>query len=63
MAATATAADLLQRDDIGVLEVGKYADIIAMPQNPFDDIRVTENVDFVMKAGTVVKEIGAREFA
>ena len=62
-AATATAADLLQRDDIGVLEVGKYADIIAMPQNPFDDIRVTENVDFVMKAGTVVKEIGAREFA
>ena len=54
-AATSVAAELLQRDDIGVLAPGRNADIIAMPGNPFKDITVTERVDFVMKGGTVTK--------
>jgi len=52
------AAELLQRDNIGVLTPGRSADIVAMPGNPFEDIVVTERVDFVMKGGVVVKRVG-----
>jgi len=58
-AATSMAAELLQRDDIGVLAPGRNADIIAMPGNPFKDIAVTERVDFVMKSGTITRRVGA----
>ena len=58
-AATSVAAELLQRDDIGVLAPERNADIIAMPGNPFKDITVTERVDFVMKSGTVTRRDGA----
>jgi imidazolonepropionase-like amidohydrolase len=54
-AATSTAAEMLQRDDLGVLAVGKAADLVAMPGNPLQDIDVTGRVDFVMKQGTVYK--------
>jgi hypothetical protein len=37
-AATATAAELLGREDIGVLEPGRVADIVAMPGDPIADI-------------------------
>jgi imidazolonepropionase-like amidohydrolase len=43
------------RDDIGILAVGKAADIVAMPGDPFKDITVTERVDFVMKGGAIAK--------
>jgi imidazolonepropionase-like amidohydrolase len=39
----------------GSLEAGKWADIVAVPGNPVEDIRATEKVVFVMKEGTVVK--------
>ncbi len=55
-AATSVAADLLQLQDRGVLTPGKNADIVAMANNPFDDIRATENVCFVMKQGVTFKE-------
>ena len=54
-AATSVAAELLQRDDIGVLAPGKQADIVAMPGNPFKDIAATAKVDFVMKGGRVYR--------
>jgi len=57
-AATSTAADLLGRDDIGVLAPGRYADIVAMPGDPFEEIGVTEQVDFVMKGGACCKRGG-----
>ena len=50
-AATSVAAELLGRDDIGVLAPGKRADIVAMPGNPTADITATAHVDFVMKGG------------
>lgn len=52
-AATSVAAELLGRDDIGVLAPGKLADIVAMPGDPIADIRATAKVDFVMKDGAV----------
>ncbi|HMB92634.1 MAG TPA: amidohydrolase family protein [Rhodothermales bacterium] len=58
-AATVSAADLLgQSDNLGTLEPGKYADLIAVPRNPLDDINVMGEVSFVMKAGTVYKQDG-----
>jgi imidazolonepropionase-like amidohydrolase len=39
----------------GSLEVGKSADIVAVPGNPLDNIRQTEKPLFVMKEGTVYK--------
>jgi imidazolonepropionase-like amidohydrolase len=57
-AATSVAADLLARDDIGALAPGKLADIVAMPGDPIEDIRVTAKVDFVMKDGAVYRGRG-----
>ncbi|MGH8279557.1 MAG: metal-dependent hydrolase family protein [Gammaproteobacteria bacterium] len=59
-AATSVAAELLGQDDIGVLAVGKHADIVAMPADPIADIGVTAKVDFVMKSGRVYRGPGAQ---
>ncbi len=40
---------------IGALKPGYFADIIAVPGSPLDDISVVEHVSFVMKGGVVVK--------
>ena len=54
--ATINAADLMGWSaKTGTLEPGKWADIIAVPTNPLDDVRVLENIPFVMKAGVVYK--------
>jgi imidazolonepropionase-like amidohydrolase len=55
-AATSVAADLLRLDDLGVIAEGKIADLIAMPGDPFTDIDVTGQVDFVMKDGVIYKD-------
>ena len=54
-AATSVAANLLQRDDLGVLAPGKQADIVAMAGDPIADIAATEKVDFVMRAGRIYR--------
>ncbi|MGA2752662.1 MAG: amidohydrolase family protein [Terracidiphilus sp.] len=47
-------AKLLRWDgQIGELKPGFYADVIAVPGNPLDDISVVEHVSFVMKDGVV----------
>ncbi|HZB89734.1 MAG TPA: amidohydrolase family protein [Terracidiphilus sp.] len=54
--ATVNAADLMGwSGKTGSLEPGKWADIIAVETNPLDDVRVLEDVKFVMKAGVVYK--------
>jgi imidazolonepropionase-like amidohydrolase len=56
-AATSSAADLIDRaTDVGTLEAGKYADLIAVTANPLDKIEVLEHVAFVMKGGKVYKD-------
>lgn len=55
-AATIHAADLLGWSDrVGSISPGKYADIIAVDGNPLENIRLLEDVGFVMKGGVVVK--------
>jgi imidazolonepropionase-like amidohydrolase len=44
------------QDQIGGLKQGCWADIIAVPGNPLDDIRVLERVSFVMKSGIVYRK-------
>jgi imidazolonepropionase-like amidohydrolase len=54
VAATVNAADLLGlADDIGTLEAGKAADLIAVDGDPLQDVRALKHVVFVMKAGRV----------
>jgi imidazolonepropionase-like amidohydrolase len=45
--------------DAGILAAGKLADVIAVPGNPLQDIRTTEQVIFVMKGGVVAKDARA----
>lgn len=54
--ATVVASEHLEMaKDIGTLEPGKYADLIAVTKDPLKDIRVLEAVEFVMKGGEVYK--------
>ena len=56
-AATVNAADLLGlSSEIGTLEPGKAADIIAVVGDPLIDVTVLKQVGFVMKAGRIVKQ-------
>jgi imidazolonepropionase-like amidohydrolase len=58
-AATTHAAQLLKHDkDIGSVTAGKFADLVAVPSNPLDDISVMRHVSFVMKDGVVYKRDG-----
>lgn len=57
VSATINGADLIGKSkSLGTLEVGKVADIIAMHASPLNDIKELLDVDFVMKAGKVVKQ-------
>ncbi len=52
--ATVVAAELMGlSDQIGTLEPGKFADIVAVPGNPLHDVTQLEKVGFVMKGGVV----------
>ena len=55
--ATVSAAELLgQTANLGTLEAGKLADIIAVEGDPTQDIRVMQRVRFVMKQGVVYRQ-------
>ena len=53
--ATINAADALGRSDLGAIETGRFADLVAVPGNPAQDVTLLENIAFVMKGGVVVK--------
>jgi imidazolonepropionase-like amidohydrolase len=58
-AATTHAAELLHKSsDLGQIQSGRHADVIAVPGNPLEDITALERVSFVMKDGTVYKQDG-----
>lgn len=59
--ATIQAATLIGiEQQAGTVEPGKWADLIAVPGNPLDDITRMLDVTFVMKAGVVYKSPAAR---
>ena len=54
--ATRNAALLLDRwNDLGSIAEGKIADIVAVRGNPIDDVRLMQDVRFVMKDGVVYR--------
>jgi imidazolonepropionase-like amidohydrolase len=56
-AGTISGADLLAwSGEIGILRPGYFADVIAVPGNPLDDITALEKVSFVMKNGVIYKK-------
>jgi imidazolonepropionase-like amidohydrolase len=55
-AGTVNAADLMGwTDQVGSIEAGKFADIVAVNGDPLADISILQHVDFVMKGGVVYK--------
>ncbi len=54
--ATSRPADMLEmQGQIGVIAPGAYADIVAVNGDPLRDIKILQNVQFVMKDGKVFK--------
>jgi imidazolonepropionase-like amidohydrolase len=55
--ATLEAARVLGLDaELGTVEAGKLADLVAVPGDPLADIRATTKVSFVMKSGSIHKQ-------
>jgi imidazolonepropionase-like amidohydrolase len=60
--ATINAADLMGwSGKTGSIEPGHWADIIALERNRLEDVRVLQDVSFVMKGGTVYKNEAAKQ--
>ena len=56
LSATKEASILLGHNaTLGSITVGKFADIIAVSENPLENIRILEAIDFVMKDGDIYK--------
>ena len=56
-AATITNADLLgMKNELGKLKVGFIADIVAVNENPTENVNTLENAVFVMKEGVIYKQ-------
>lgn len=54
-AATVSAADLMgQSDELGTIAMGKYADLIAVDGNPYEDVTLLEKVAAVIKDGQII---------
>jgi imidazolonepropionase-like amidohydrolase len=60
-AATLNASEALGRSDVGVLEPGRYGDIVAVRGDPLQNVALLEHVDAVVKGGKLVKGPGATQ--
>jgi imidazolonepropionase-like amidohydrolase len=59
VSATSSAAELLgQKDKVGTIAAGRWADLVATAGNPLDNVRELEKVQFVLKGGVVFKQGG-----
>jgi imidazolonepropionase-like amidohydrolase len=59
-AATLNASEALGRGDVGVIEPGRYGDLVAVRGDPLRDVTILEHVDAVVKGGRLVKGSGAQ---
>ena len=53
--ATVVAAEVLDHPAVGLVASGRFADLVAVPGDPLEDITTLEDIPFVMKGGEVVK--------
>jgi imidazolonepropionase-like amidohydrolase len=53
-AATRNASQALGRNDVGVIEVGRFGDLVAVTGDPTRDVSVLEHPDAVIKGGALV---------
>jgi imidazolonepropionase-like amidohydrolase len=58
-AATLNASEALGRNNVGVIEPGRYGDLIAVRGDPLANVALLEHVDAVVKGGRLVKGPGA----
>jgi imidazolonepropionase-like amidohydrolase len=59
LCATRNAADLLgQSKNVGTVQAGRYADLVAVKGNPLTDIKLLQGISFVMKEGQIYKRDG-----
>jgi imidazolonepropionase-like amidohydrolase len=59
IAATSSAADLIgDSEDIGSIQPGRYADVVAVAGDPLQDVKELQKVQFVMKGGVVYRRDG-----
>jgi imidazolonepropionase-like amidohydrolase len=54
-AATINSAEALGRNDVGIVEAGRYADMVAVQGDPLVDVRLLEAPAVVIQGGAVVK--------
>jgi len=55
-AMTTNCAELLRiQNERGAIAAGLYGDIVAMPENPLDDVESLRKINFVMKNGAIVR--------
>jgi len=54
--ATLHAAEALGRDDVGALETGRWADMVAVAGDPTQNVRLLEDIPVVIKGGELVKD-------
>ncbi len=55
-AATRNGAEALGRNDVGMIQVGRYGDIVAVKGDPTANVRLLEKPDAVIKGGVLVKK-------
>jgi imidazolonepropionase-like amidohydrolase len=58
-AATSSASEALGRSDVGIIEPGRYGDLVAVRGDPLANVAVLEHVDAVVKSGKLVKGVSA----
>ena len=54
--ATVNAAAALDSKDVGIIEAGRWADMVAVAGDPTVDVSVLENIPVVIKGGALVKD-------
>ena len=54
--ATVNAAAALDSKEVGIIEAGRWADMVAVAGDPTLDVSVLENIPVVIKGGALVKD-------
>ena len=60
-AATSSASEALGLSDVGIIEPGRFGDMVAVRGDPLQNVALLEHVDAVIKGGTLVKGPGATQ--